>query len=100
MRDMITGKAYKGINILNKFKFILDRKTLEKIYFTFVRPLLEYADVIWDNMSISLNKKFENVQLEASRIVIGGTRLVSLNNLYMETGWEKLKDRREKHKLV
>jgi hypothetical protein len=55
--DMITGKAYKRINILRKFKFILDRKTLEKIYFTFVRPLLEYADVIWDNMSISLNKK-------------------------------------------
>jgi hypothetical protein len=27
------------INILRKFKFILDRKTLEKIYFTFVRPL-------------------------------------------------------------
>jgi hypothetical protein len=97
---MITGKAYKRINILRKFRFILDRKTLEKIYFTFVRPILEYADVIWDNMSISLNKKIENVQLEASRIVTGGTRLVSLNNLYMEIGWEKLKDRREKHKLV
>lgn len=98
---MITKKkAYKRINILRKFKFILDRKTLEKIYFTFIRPLLEYADVIWDNMSISLNKKFENVQLEASRIVTGGTRLVSFNNLYKETGWEKLKDRREKHKLV
>ena len=69
-------------------------------FFTFVRPLLEYADVIWDNMRISLNKKIENVQLEASRIVTGGTRLVSLNNLYMETDWEKLKDRREKHKLV
>jgi hypothetical protein len=54
---MITGKAYKRINILRKFKFILDQKTLEKIYFTFVRPLIEYADVIWDNMSISLNKK-------------------------------------------
>jgi hypothetical protein len=48
--DMITGKAYKRINILRKFKFILDRKTLEKIYFTFVRPLLKYADVIWDNI--------------------------------------------------
>jgi hypothetical protein len=43
------------------------RKTLEKIYFIFVRPLIQYADVIWDNMSISLNKKIENVQLEASR---------------------------------
>jgi hypothetical protein len=50
-------KAYKRINILRKLKFILDRKTLEQIYFTFVRPLLEYADVIWDNMSISLNEK-------------------------------------------
>jgi hypothetical protein len=54
---MITGKAYKRINILGKSKCILDRKSLEKIYFTFARPLLEYADVIWDNMSISLNKK-------------------------------------------
>jgi hypothetical protein len=98
--DMITGKANKRINILRKFKFILDRKTLEKIYFTFVRPLLEYGDVIWDNMSMSLNQKIENVQLEVSRIVTGGTRLVSLNNLYMNTGLEKLKDRREKHKLV
>ena len=51
-------------------------------------------------MSISLNKNIENVQLEASRIVTGGTRLASHNNLYMETGWGKLKDRREKHKLV
>ena len=81
---MITGKAYKRINILRKFKCILDQETLEKIYFTFVRPLLEYRDAIWDNMSISLNKTNENVQLEASRIVTGGTRLVSLNNLYME----------------
>ena len=98
--DMITGKAYKRINILRKFKFILDRKTLEKIDFIFVRPLLEYADVIWDNMIISLNTKIENVQLEDSRIVTGGTRLVSHNKLYTATGWEKLKDRREKHKLV
>ena len=93
---MITGKAYKRINILGKSKCILDRKSLKKIYFPFARPLLEYANVIWDNMSISLNKKIENVQLEAPIIVTGGTRLVSLNNLYMEIGWEKLTDRREK----
>jgi hypothetical protein len=92
--DMITEKAYKRINILRTFKLILDRKTLEKMYITFVNPLLEYADVIWDNMSMSLNKKIENVQLEDSRIVPEGTRLVSLNNLYMETSWEKLRSKR------
>jgi hypothetical protein len=57
--DMITEKVYKRINILRKFKLILDQTILEKIYFTFVRPLLEYADVIWDNMSMSLNKKLK-----------------------------------------
>jgi hypothetical protein len=49
---------------------------------------------------MALNKKIENVQLDASRIVTRGTRLISYSNLYMETGREKLKDRREKHKIV
>ena len=43
--DMITKKAFSLVNILRKFKFILDRKTLETIYITFIKPLLEYADV-------------------------------------------------------
>jgi hypothetical protein len=38
--------------------------------------------------------------MEAARIVTGGTRLVSLNNLCLETGWDKLKNRREMHRLV
>ena len=37
--DMITGKAYKRINILRKFKFILDRKTLEKIFYICQTPI-------------------------------------------------------------
>ena len=98
--DMITKNAFSRVNILRKFKFILDRKTLETIYFTFIRPLLEYADVVWDAKTQILINKLENVQVEAARIVTGGTRLVSLSNLYIETGWEKLKDRRERHRTI
>ena len=72
------------VNILRKFKFILDRKTLEKIYLTFIRPILEYADVVWDNKTLFLINKLENVQIEAARIVTGGTRLVSINSLYIK----------------
>jgi hypothetical protein len=43
--DMITKKAFSRVNLLRKFKFILDRKTLETIYITVIRPILEYADV-------------------------------------------------------
>ena len=34
---------------MRKLKFKLDRKSLETIYLTFIRPLLEYGDVIFDN---------------------------------------------------
>ena len=98
--DMITKKAFSRVNILRKFKFILDRKTLEKIYVTFIRPLLEYGDSIWDNKTVFLINKLESVQLEAARVITGGTRLASIDKLYIETGWEKLKDRREQHRLI
>jgi hypothetical protein len=39
--DLITKKSFTRINIMRKFKFILDRRTLEKIYLTFIRPVLE-----------------------------------------------------------
>jgi hypothetical protein len=35
-----------------------------------------------------------------ARIVTGGTKLTSIQKLYEETGWEKLLERREKHKLI
>ena len=34
---------------MGKLKFDFDRKYLETIYITFIRPILEYADTVWDN---------------------------------------------------
>jgi hypothetical protein len=42
-----------------------DRFSIEKIYMSFIRPILEYADVIWDSQNQSLINKLENVQLDA-----------------------------------
>lgn len=98
--NYIVKKAYTRINILRKFRLCLDRHVLEKIYLSFIRPLLEYGDVIWDNTNKSLVNKIENVQIEAMRIVTGGTKLTSIEKLYKETGWESLSDRRETHKLI
>ena len=98
--DLITKKAFTRVIILRKFKFILGRKTLEKIYVTFIRPILEYADVVQDNKTLFLVNKLENVQIGAARIVTGGTRLVSINSLYKETGWETLQARQEHHQKI
>ena len=70
---------------------------LFSVFNHFIRPILEYADVVWDNKTLFLINKLENVQIEAARIVTGRSRLVSINSLYKETGWETLQARRENH---
>ena len=47
--DYIKSKAWTRINVMRKLKFKLDRKSLQTIYFTFIRPILEYASVVWNN---------------------------------------------------
>ena len=84
---------------MRKLKFKLDRPSLQTIYFSFTRPLLEYADVLWDNCTQYEVNDFEKIQNEAARIVTGATKLASINSLLSETGWETLSSRRNKHKL-
>ena len=98
--DYIKGKAWTRMNVMRKFKYTLDRKSLETIFITFIRPILEYADVIWDNCTQQEKNELEKIQLEAVRIATGATKLVSVQKLYDETGWETLEIRRRKHRLV
>ena len=67
---------------------------------SFIRPVLEYADVIWNNCTQYESNELEKNQNEAVRIVTGTTKLVSINSLLSETGWETLSSRRNKHKLT
>ena len=47
--EEINTKAWKCIHSLQSLKYQLDRRALQTMHFSFVRPILEYADVIWDN---------------------------------------------------
>ena len=97
--NLITSKAWQKIYVMRKLKFMLDRDSLNKIYISFVRPTLEYANIVWDNCTQYETNAIERIQIEAARIVTGATRLVSLDILSKETGWESLRDRRYKHKM-
>ena len=88
--DYVKEKAWVRINVMRRLKFRLNRKSLETIYFSFIRPLLEYADVIWDNCTYYEKLELDKIQSEAARIVSGATKLVSLHALYEEVGWESL----------
>ena len=96
----IKEKAWRRINIMRKLKFQLDRKSLEIIYTVFIRPILEYGNEIWDNCTQYEKDDLEKIQIEAARIATKTTKLVSIENLYSEIGWETLESRRKKQKLV
>ena len=66
---------------MRKLKFMLDRDSLNKIYISFLRPTLEYANIVWDNCTQYEANAIEKIQTEAARIVTGATRLVSLDML-------------------
>jgi hypothetical protein len=42
----------------------LDRNSLEKLYFGFIRPILEYGSVVWDNCTREQSDLIESVQYE------------------------------------
>ena len=66
----------------------------------FIRPLLEYADVVWDNINDAIKHNLESVQNEAARIVTGATKYCNIQKLLFELKWETLTERRKKHCLI
>ena len=67
---------------------------------SFVRPLLEYCDSVWDNATTESKKQLDAIHIEAARIITGATKLCSISLLLSDLGWELLQDRRNKHKLI
>ena len=70
----ISQKAWTRVNLLKALKFRVSRKSLEKMYFAYVRPLLEYSDTVWDNCSLASKKLLEAFHIEEARIVSGGSK--------------------------
>ena len=86
------------IKFLSKY---LPRNTLTELYKLYVRPHLDYGDVIYHippkkcdfSQDTSLNnhmEKLESVQYSAALAVTGAWKGTSREKLYEELGWESL----------
>ena len=97
--------ARKGIGIIKYMSAYAPVKTLDQIYKMFVRPHLDYCDIIYHlptqpnpfNSSINLNfmmQSLESTQYQAALAVSGAWKGSNTSKLYEELGWESLSDRR------
>lgn len=97
--DTIIASASKQLAFLRKVKYRFSSEILNKLYCTYIRPLLEYASEVWDVCTQTDANRLEQVQLTAARIVTGLPVFASRNSLYSETGWETLSERRRQKRL-
>ena len=72
---------------MRSLKFKLQRSSLNQIYISFLRQVLGYASVVWDNCTVREKESLKKIQNEAARIVTGVTRFISLENMYREIWW-------------
>ena len=88
------------ISCLRSYKYNISRNALEIIYKSFILPLFDYADIVWDNRTDTHSKMLGNLHLAAIRIIIGGIRGTSHQKLYKKSGFCTLKEKRKRHKLL
>ena len=87
-------------DVLKSLKYKVDRKSLETIYFSFIRPKLEYGSYIWDNCSKQDTEQLEKFQLDIARIITGARKGTSHDLIYNEISWPKLSERRSRNKVA
>lgn len=101
--DYISHTAARAkllLNCLKSYKYLLSRKALHTMYTSFILPIFDYCDIIWDNCTQQQSQFLENLHLEGIRIITGLVRGTSHEILYKESGFCSLKERRKRHKLI
>ena len=96
----VSNKISKTIGLLRKLQNILPRPALLTIYKCFIRPHLDYDDIIYDQAyNLSFHQKLEAIQYNAALALTEAIRGGSREKLYQELGLESLQLRRWYRKL-
>ena len=99
--DQKIKKCNKIIGLIRRLSVNLPRNTLLTIYKSFVRPHLDYGDILYDKPSNNnFQNKMEKVQYRACLAITGGIQGTSRERLYDELGLHSLVKRRWRNRLV
>ena len=85
-------KINRTIGLLRKLQSVLPRITLVIIYKAFVRPNLDYGDILYDQtFNSSFHDRLESIQYNACLAITEAIRGTSREKLYPELGLEHLR---------
>ena len=87
-------KAKKGLALMKFLSKYVTPFVLDKTYKMYVRPHLDYGDVIYHNQLVDMMNSLESIQYQAGLIVTKCWKGTNKQKLYNELGWESLCQRR------
>ena len=94
-------KFNKTIGLIRRLSVCLPRKALLTIYKSFVRPHLDYDDILYDKPgNLNFESKTEKVQYKACIAITGAIQGTSRERLYDELGLMSLSKKRWYNKLI
>ena len=90
----IFQKTNKTIGLLRKLQTLLPRAPLITIYKSFIRPHLDYGDMIYDQtFNMSFQQKIETIQYNAALVITSPIKGSSRETLYQKLGLDTLQQR-------
>ena len=96
----ILTKVNRIIDLLQRFQQVLPSPSLINIYKAFIRPHLDYGDIIFDQaFDNTFHQRLESIQYNTTLAITGAIRGTSKEKLYQELGFEFLQCRRWFRKL-
>ena len=98
--DEICAKPMRRLDVIQSFKFKLDRNTLGRFCMSFVLPIMEYGDVVRAGSPDCDWEKLDKVHIRAMRIITSATERSNINSMYEDLGWVSLSRRRLIHRLT
>ena len=92
--DSAILKINKGTSVIKQLRQSFSRKSLMTIYKAFLRPLINYGDIIYvQPQNESFCGKIESVQYKAPLAITGAINSNSCDTIYQELGLESLKSK-------
>ena len=98
--DHICERSMKHLDAIKALKYKCNRKTLEIFYFSFVRPIMEYGQILFAGAFQKDLNKINKVEKEAKKIVTGAIRGCSSALLDIEIKWDNIATRRKNNQLI
>ena len=90
----IQNKVNKTTGLFHKLQNTLPRTSLIAIFKSFIRPHLDYEDIIYDRAyNTSFHQNIESIEFNAALVITGAVRGTSRDKLYQESPSESLQHR-------